>query len=213
MTPSEFIEEAARAGVEVSRTPTGTVKLSGPKHLLLIFMIQAKAIKSELIDYLPRLPHPAPVDRGSKNACKSTPAPPAPPAPPKNGAGETAPPAPKNQTELKGSSFQVDRSEKGHSVYEYRLTDKPDTWRIMLADCTLDQARHALAVKFGPDRLLAVRLATLKITGATGAGGAVIDLQRKKPAPPMKAPPGQAGQDRGSGPVVKHPNEPKEQAA
>jgi hypothetical protein len=43
-------------------------------------------------------------------------------------------------------------------VYQYRLTDKPDTWLTMLAPgCDLDEARRSLVLRFGPERLIDVR--------------------------------------------------------
>jgi hypothetical protein len=46
----------------------------------------------------------------------------------------------------------------GMRVYQYRLTDKPDAWLTMLAPgCDLDDARHSLVLRFGPERLTEVR--------------------------------------------------------
>lgn len=43
-------------------------------------------------------------------------------------------------------------------VYRYRLTDRPDIWLTMLApNCDADQARHALVLRFGADRLIEVK--------------------------------------------------------
>ena len=46
----------------------------------------------------------------------------------------------------------------GMRVYQYRIADKPDTWLVMLAPgCDLDDARHSLTLRFGPERLIDVR--------------------------------------------------------
>lgn len=43
-------------------------------------------------------------------------------------------------------------------VYEYRLSDNPDTWLILLAPgCDLAEAERALKNRFGADRVVAVR--------------------------------------------------------
>lgn len=43
-------------------------------------------------------------------------------------------------------------------VYEYRLTDNPDNWLILLAPgCDLLEAERVLKNRFGPDRVVAVR--------------------------------------------------------
>jgi hypothetical protein len=40
-------------------------------------------------------------------------------------------------------------------VYRYRLADSPDTWLVMIAPgCNLAEARGALNLQFGPDRVL-----------------------------------------------------------
>ncbi|RKT47496.1 hypothetical protein [Thiocapsa rosea] len=46
----------------------------------------------------------------------------------------------------------------GMRVFQYRLADKPNRWLIVLAPgCDLDEARHALTLRFGPERLIDVR--------------------------------------------------------
>jgi hypothetical protein len=43
-------------------------------------------------------------------------------------------------------------------VYEYRLTDNPNAWLVMIAPrCDLDQATRTCRKRFGPDRVLEVR--------------------------------------------------------
>ncbi|NEV64137.1 hypothetical protein [Thiorhodococcus minor] len=43
-------------------------------------------------------------------------------------------------------------------IYRYRLAERPETWLLMIAPgCTLDEARHALSLRFGVKRLLEVR--------------------------------------------------------
>jgi hypothetical protein len=59
-----------------------------------------------------------------------------------------------------GESRQVAEREARSAmrVYQYRLTDRPDTWLTMLApECDLDEARHDLELRFGPERLIEVR--------------------------------------------------------
>ena len=42
-------------------------------------------------------------------------------------------------------------------VYEYRLTDNPDAWLVMIAPgCDLEQAIRTCHNKFGPERVLEV---------------------------------------------------------
>lgn len=42
-------------------------------------------------------------------------------------------------------------------VYRFRLTDRPEVWLTMLAPgCDLDDARHALTLRFGPERLIEI---------------------------------------------------------
>lgn len=44
------------------------------------------------------------------------------------------------------------------TVYEYRLTDNPNLWLILIAPgCDLSQAEQALKNRFGIDRVLTVR--------------------------------------------------------
>lgn len=47
---------------------------------------------------------------------------------------------------------------KALRVYEYRLTDNPNIWLILIAPgCDLSQAEQALKNRFGSDRVLMVR--------------------------------------------------------
>jgi hypothetical protein len=47
----------------------------------------------------------------------------------------------------------------GMRVFLYRLADRPDTWLTMLAPgCDFDEARRSLALRFGPERVVEVRV-------------------------------------------------------
>ncbi len=51
-----------------------------------------------------------------------------------------------------------DEARKALRVYEYRLTDNPDTWLILLAPgCDLAEAERSLKNQLGTHRVLAVR--------------------------------------------------------
>lgn len=155
MTPESFMELAARASVQVTISPTGQIHLSGPEHDTRKLAFDAKGMKAELLDHLSRLSRPVPLDRDRKNRVKTKPVPLVPPVPVKIDTDEAVPVVPKTTTELKSSCFYIDTC----SVYEYRLTDKPNTWLIMLAPgCNQAEAKRALELKFGADRLLSVRV-------------------------------------------------------
>jgi hypothetical protein len=43
-------------------------------------------------------------------------------------------------------------------VFHYRLTDKPETWLVLIAPgCELDEARRSVRNQFGTERVLEVR--------------------------------------------------------
>lgn len=43
-------------------------------------------------------------------------------------------------------------------VYRFRLTDQPKAWLTMLApECNPTEARHALELRFGPERVIEIR--------------------------------------------------------
>jgi hypothetical protein len=43
-------------------------------------------------------------------------------------------------------------------VFQYRLTDRPEAWLVMLApNCVPENACQALTLRFGPERLIEVR--------------------------------------------------------
>ncbi len=158
MTPDTFIELAGREGVTVSATAAGGIRLSGPETAIRRLAFDAKALKPDLLSHLS---HRAPVDRDRKTRYESKPVPPVPPVPAKNGTGATVPYVPEEPTEPKTLYFQTNRQTDGKSamrVYQYRLADRPDAWLTMIApECDLDDARHALALRFGPERLIEVR--------------------------------------------------------
>lgn len=56
------------------------------------------------------------------------------------------------------ASSQIERSPTSQTpVYRYRLTDKPDTWLILIAPgCDLDEARRVLENQFGKERVIEV---------------------------------------------------------
>ncbi|WP_296700714.1 hypothetical protein [Thiocapsa sp. UBA6158] len=51
----------------------------------------------------------------------------------------------------------VEQARSAMRVYRYRLTDDPATWLTMLAPgCESSEARHALTLRFGAERLIDV---------------------------------------------------------
>jgi hypothetical protein len=158
MTPDTFIELAGREGVTISATAAGGIRLSGPESAIRRLAFDAKVLKPDLLSHLSR--H-VPVGRDRKTPLKTKPVPAVPPVPVKNGIGATGPAVPEEPTEPKTLTFQVNRQSGVKSamrVYHYRLTDKPGAWLTMLAPgCDLDEARHNLVLRFGPERLIEVR--------------------------------------------------------
>jgi len=50
-------------------------------------------------------------------------------------------------------------AERTLRVYEYRLTDNPDSWLVLIAPgCDLEQATRTCHNKFGSDRVIEVRV-------------------------------------------------------
>jgi hypothetical protein len=153
MSPGAFIEMAGREGVTISATAAGGIRLSGPEPAIRRLAFDAKALKTDILSHLSRR---VPLGRDRKTPYETTSVPAVPPVPAKNGDGSIVPDVPDKPTEPKTSYFQTNRS--GMRVYQYRLTDRPDAWLVMLAPgCDLDEARRSLVLRFGAERVLEVR--------------------------------------------------------
>jgi hypothetical protein len=138
MTAAALLERAARQGVTVEACD-GSLKLAGPSQSVEALLPAIRDAKADLLAHL-SAPTLTPADHEAiREAIEERAA-----------IREIDGGEPRQVAEREAASAM--------RVYQYRLTDKPDTWLTMLAPgCDLADARRSLVLRFGPERVIEVR--------------------------------------------------------
>ena len=138
MTAAALLAHAARQGVTVE-VCDGSLKLAGPSQSVETLLPAIREAKDELLAHL----NPPPLSPADHDAIREA-------------IEERVAIREFDAGEARQVAERAARS--AMRVYQYRLTDRPDTWLTMLAPgCDLDEARRTLALRFGAERVIEVR--------------------------------------------------------
>jgi hypothetical protein len=138
MTAAALLERAASQGVTVEACD-GSLKLAGPSQSVETLLPAIREAKADLLAHL-SAPTLTPADHDAI----------------REAIAERA-----AIREIDGGEDRATAEREARSamrVYHYRLVERADAWLTMLAPgCDLDDARHSLELRFGPERLIEVR--------------------------------------------------------
>lgn len=146
MSANALMQRAKAAGVRISPTSIGTLALQGPPDAIAGMVDEIRTNKPALLALLTGAEPPPPLTPADHEATREATA---------------------ERSAIRGfdggesRAVAEQQASSAMRVYQYRITDKPDTWMVCLAPgCDLDAARHDLVLRFGEARLIEVREST-----------------------------------------------------